>query len=183
MDWDAFQTAWHDSGSRALAEVAAAHPGERLYAAAFHLFYGDGTQILPPALGVNAEAAVHDDDGCSTRFAPPEWRWAVLDAASDAMRPWYRRLTEELLAPATTPAERDAAWVAHDDAVAAVCRVMTATARRGGIHDALPPDFVVVALDGRREDEGAELLRASVDPQVLATVVGLREHLRELGQA
>lgn len=66
MDWDAFQTAWHDNGCDTLADLAAAHPGERLYAAAFHLFYGDGTQILPP-----------------------EWRWDAMDAASDAMRPWY----------------------------------------------------------------------------------------------
>ena len=187
MDWDAFQTAWHDSGCHTLADLAAAHPGERLYAAAFHLFYGDGTQILPPALAANTEAAVHQNDGYSTRFAPPGWRWDALDAASDAMRPWYHRLTEEFLAPATTEAEQDAALVAlevaHDGAMARVCKAMTTTARRGGIHDSLPPDFVVVILEGQRGDEEADLIRESVNAQVLPTVIELREYLRELEQA
>jgi hypothetical protein len=87
VDWDAFETARHDSGCRTLAGLAGAYPGERLYAAAFHLFYGDDVKILPPAFAANTEAAVHQDDGYSTRFAPPEWRWDVLDAVSDAMRP------------------------------------------------------------------------------------------------
>lgn len=184
MDWDGFRTAWHDTGCRTLADLAATHPGERLYAAAFHLFYGDGTQVLPPALAANAESAVRVDDGCSTRYAPPEWRWDTLDAASEAMRPWYHRLTEELLARATTGAEQDAAAAAleaaHDRAMAGVCRAMTTTARRGGIHDSLPADFVVVVLEGQRGDGEAALIRESVDAHVLPTVVGLRDHLRDL---
>ena len=175
MDWGAFETAWHDSGCRALAELGAAHPGDRLYVAAFHLFYSDGATILPPALGANAEAAVQQDDGYSTRFAPPEWRWDVLDAASDSMRPWYQRLTEEFLAPAATDAGLDDA---HDGAMARVCKAMTATARRGGIHDALAANFVVVILEGQRGDGEADLIRASVDPQVLASVPDLAEYLR-----
>ncbi|MFG2000918.1 hypothetical protein ACGFNU_17405 [Spirillospora sp. NPDC048911] len=181
MDWDAFETAWHESGCRALADLAAAHPGERLYAAAFHLFYMDDVQILQPALAANIETAVHRSHGYSTRFAPPEWRWDVLDTVSEAIRPWYLRLTEEFLKPAGTDAEQDAAMsaleVAHDGAMARVCKAMTATARRGGIHDSLPPDFVVVILEGQRGDEEADLIRASVDPQVLATVPQLTEYL------
>ncbi|SCL56305.1 hypothetical protein GA0070606_2584 [Micromonospora citrea] len=187
MDWDAFEAAWHDNGCRSLAGLAAAHPDERLYAAAFHLFYSDGVQILPPALAANAEAEVSRDHGYSTRFAPAEWRWDVLDAASDAMRPWYHRLSEEFLGPAGTDADRDAAMetleAAHDDAMARVCRAMTVTARRGGIHDLLPADFVVVILDGQRGDEEADLIRASVDPLVLATAPGLAGHLRECAEA
>src|SRR4051794_26393525 len=135
MDWGAFETAWHDSGCRVLTALAEAHPDERLYAAAFHLFYMDGAQILPPALAANTEAAVNEvrprgqDYGYSTRFIPPEWRWDVLDAASDAMSPWYDRLTEEYLAPAGTEAENDAAMdaleAAHDTAMANVCKAMT----------------------------------------------------------
>jgi hypothetical protein len=187
VDWDAFETAWHDSGCRTLTDFAAAHPGERLYAAAFHLFYSDGAKILSPALAANTEAAVHQNYGYSTRFAPPEWRWAVLDAASDAMRPWYQRLTEEYFAPASTDAEQDAALdaleVAHDAAMARVCKAMTATARSGRIHDSLPANFVVVILAGERGDEEAGLIRASVDPQVLTTVSELAEYLRELEEA
>ncbi|GAA3783377.1 hypothetical protein GCM10022225_84520 [Plantactinospora mayteni] len=183
MDWDAFGTAWHDSGCRILADLAVAHPGERLYAAAFHLFYSDDDKILSPAFAANTEAAVHRNHGYSTRFAPPEWRWDVLDAASEAMRPWYHRLTEEFLAPASTDAERDAAGdaleVAHDGAIARVCKAMTATARRGGIHDSLSTNFVVVILEGQRGDEEADLIRASVDPQALATVPELAEYMRE----
>lgn len=179
VDWNAFETAWYDSGCRSLADLAAAHPGERLYAAAFHLFYSDDSQILPPALAANTEAAVHRNNGYSTRFAPPEWRWDVLDAAGDPMRPWYRRLSEEFLT-ASTDAAMDALEAAHDHAMAGVCKAMTATARRGGLHDSLPADFVVVILEEQRGEEEADLIRASVDPQVLATVPGLVEHLGEL---
>jgi hypothetical protein len=182
VDWDAFETAWHDSGCRALADLAAAHPDAQLYAAAFHLFYCDGVQILSPALAANTEAAVRLHDGCSTRFAPPEWRWDVLDAASDSMRPWYRRLTAQFLAPARTDAALEALEAAHDGAMAGVCRAMTATARRGGIHDSLATNFVVVILDGQRGDGEADLIRASIDPQVLSTVPELAEHLRDLDQ-
>jgi hypothetical protein len=171
VDWDGFETAWHDNGCRALADLAASHPDEPLYAAAFHLFYSDGTTILPPALAANTEAAVHRRDGYSTRFVAPEWRWDVLAAASDAMRPWYRRMTEE--ASDTGPA-------AHDAAMARVCKAMTATARQGRIHSSLPNDFVVVILEGRRGEEEAGLIRASVDPRMLAAVPSLAEHLREI---
>lgn len=165
MDWDAFEVAWHDSGCRALASLAAAHPDEALYAAAFHLFYSDGTTILSPALAANTESAVHDRDGYSTRFVPPEWQWDVLAAASDAMRPWYQGMTDD---------------VRHDAAMARVCKAMTATARQGRIHSSLPADFIVVILDGQRGDGEADLIRASVDLQLLAAVPGLAEHLREI---
>ena len=182
MDWDAFETAWHDTGCRCLADIAASHPDESLYAAAFHLFYSDGDKILPPALAANTEAAVHQSDGYSTRFAPPEWRWDVLDAASEAMRPWYDRLTKELLGSGSADVAQDEAInaleAAHDGAMARVCKALTATARRGGIHKSIPADFVVVVLEGQRGDEEADLIRASVDPQVLATVPELAEYLR-----
>ncbi|MEV6159805.1 DUF4303 domain-containing protein [Nonomuraea sp. NPDC052129] len=184
MDWGAFEKAWHDSGCRILSDLAAACPGERLYGAAFHLFYMDGAKILPPALAANTEAAVHEDYGYSTRFVPPEWRWDVLDATSDAMSPWYQRLTEEYLAPATTEPERDAAMdaleAAHDSAMANACKAMTTTARRGGINGSLPPGFVVVILEGQRGDEEAGLIRKSVDPQTLPTVPELAGYLRQL---
>ncbi|WP_329244524.1 DUF4303 domain-containing protein [Actinoallomurus sp. NBC_01490] len=193
MDWSAFETAWHDSGCRILADLATAFPDERLYAAAFHLFYMDGDGILSPALAANTEAAVREmrpggeDYRYSTRFAPPEWRWDVLDAASDAMSPWYRRLTEEYLAPAATEAEQfaamDALETAHDTAMASVCKAMTTTARRGGIHSSLPREFVVVILEGQRGDEEAGLIRKSVDPQLLPTVPELTEYLRQLDEA
>ncbi|HEY3502033.1 MAG TPA: DUF4303 domain-containing protein [Actinocatenispora sp.] len=183
MDWGTFETAWHDCGCRALADIAAAHPGERFYAAAFHLFYLDGAEILPPALAANTEAAVHQRHGYSTRFAPSEWRWDVLDAASNAMRPWYRRLSEEFLAPASAGSERDQAMsvleAAHDSAVAKVCKAITATARQGDIHESLSARFVVAILEDQRGDDEADLIHASVDPRVLATVPDLHEYVRE----
>ncbi|WP_106396428.1 DUF4303 domain-containing protein [Actinocorallia populi] len=187
MDWGAFETAWHDHGCRVLSGLAEACPGERLYAAAFHLFYMDDVQILSPALAANTEAAVREDGGYSTRFVPSEWGWDVLDAASGAMSPWYRRLTEEYLASAATEAEQDAALSAleeaHDAAMAKVCRAMTATARRGGVHRSLPSGFVVAVLEGQRGDEEAGLIRESVDPRVLPTVPELAEYLRRLEEA
>ncbi len=186
VDWDAFEAAWHDVGCRALAELAAAHPGELLYAAAFHCFYSDGTTILPPALAANAESAVHNDDGDSTRFAPPEWRWDVLDAASDAMRPWYQHLTDEFLTPVAGTDDDAVAEAmhaleeAHDAAMARVCKAMTATARRGRIHSSLPASFFIVILEGQRGDPEASLIRASVDPQIIDTTPELAEHLREI---
>ncbi|WP_242908902.1 hypothetical protein [Actinomadura terrae] len=185
MDWSAFQDAWHDSGCRIVAGLAAANPEESLYAAAFHLSYLDGEQILPSALAVNAESAVREDHGYSTRFVPPEWRWDAPPA--EEMAPWYRRLTDEYLVPATGEAERDAAMgeleKAHDNALAEVCKSMTEAARRGGIHGSLPPGFVVLVLEGQREDEEAGLIRRSVAPSVLPTVPGLADYLRELERA
>jgi hypothetical protein len=146
---------------------------------------------VPPALAANTEAAGYDD---STRFAPPEWRWDVLEAASEAMRPWYQRLTEEFLTPggATLPAHgaalpaHDAALpaleAAHDGAMARVCRRMTATARRGGVSGSLTPGFAVLILEGQRGDAEADVLRASVDPQILPTVPSLAEYLSEFGR-
>ncbi|MFC7245817.1 hypothetical protein ACFQO7_25355 [Catellatospora aurea] len=184
MDWDGFEAAWHDGGCRALAELAAAFPGERLYAAAFHLFYGDGTQILPPALAVNAESAVRHHGGYSTRFAAPEWRWSVVDAASDGMRPWYRHLTDEFLTPVDGTDEVAEALgtleAAHDAAMARVCKAMTATARRGRIHGALPAGFFVAILEGQRGDAEADLIRASVEPHIVDATPGLAEYLREI---
>ena len=102
------------------------------------------------------------------------------------MRPWYQRLTEEFFASVGTDAEQDAASdaleAAHDGAMAGVCKAMTATARRGGIHDSLATNFVVVILDGQRGDGEAGLIRASVDPLVLATVPELTEYLRACEQ-
>ncbi|MFI7419549.1 hypothetical protein [Nonomuraea sp. NPDC049684] len=184
MDWGAFEDAWHDSACRTLSDLAGACPGERLYGAAFHLFYMDDVQILPPALAANTEAAVHEDHGHSTRFTPPEWRWDVLDVPSNAMSPWYHRLAEEHLAPTASEADRYAALnaldAAHDSAMAHVCKAITATARRGDLHGSLPPEFVVVILEGQRGDEEAGLIRKSVDPQVLPTVPELAEYLRQL---
>ncbi|MCF0081665.1 DUF4303 domain-containing protein [Streptomyces lomondensis] len=176
MDWEAFEAAWCDNGCRAIARLAAAHPEERLYAAAFHLFYSDGSQILPPALAANAESAVTKPYEVSTRFTPAEWRWDVIDEASEAMRPWYERLTA-LAQASGSEAETDALDTAHDRAIARICRKITASARQGRVHPNLPPDFVVAVLADERGDEAADLLRASVDPRVLATVPGLLSHV------
>jgi hypothetical protein len=183
VDWTPFETAWHDTACRILSDVAAANPGEILYAAAFHLFYADGAQILAPALAANVESAVHANDGYPTRFVPPEWRWDVLDAASKAMAPWYEHLSAGYAAAGSVEGASAAIEEAHDAAIARVCRAVTATARGGGVHDSLPPGFVVVILDGARGDEEAGLIRASVDPRVLPTVPELAGHLRELDEA
>lgn len=62
-------------------------------------------------------------------------------------------------------------------------RTLAATARRGHIHTSLPTSFFVVILDGQRGDEEAGLIRASLDPQVLATIPELTEHLRQIEEA
>lgn len=70
---------------------------------------------------------------------------------------------------------------ARDTAIANVWKAMTKTARRGGIHGSLPLEFVVVILEGQRgEEEVWRLIRRSVGPEILPTVPGLAEELREL---
>jgi hypothetical protein len=170
VDWTGFEDEWRNEAARALAALTSANPGERLYAAAFHLFYSDGSQILSPALAANVESAVRMEDWGSTRFVPPEWRWDVIDAASAAMASRYEMLTKELVA---SP-DPNAFLLEHDRAMARVCRSLTASARRGAIHPSLPPDFVVAVIEGQRgEDEMRALVRESVDPHVLAALPDL----------
>ena len=170
MDWAAFEDEWRSEATRALAALTSANPGERFYAAAFHLFYSDESQILSPALAANVESAVRVEDWGSTRFVPPEWRWDVLDAASAAMASRYEILTKELVA---SP-DPDGILLDHDQAMARVCRSLTASARRGAIHPSLPLDFVLAVIEGQRgEDEMRALVRESVDPHVLAALPAL----------
>ncbi|WP_033342972.1 hypothetical protein [Catenuloplanes japonicus] len=123
----------------------------------------------PLALTADAESAVGDSGGHSTRLAAPERRWPVIDAATEARRPWYHHLTDEFLAAAEHLTAMSALEAAHDTAIAAVCRTASASVCRYGVHLLLPPDFVVLILERGRDDEPG-LLRASADTDVLDMV-------------
>jgi len=173
VDWRNFEQQWFAQASRALSALAAANPEERLYGAAFHLFYSDGAKVLAPAFAANVESAVRVEAWGSTRYEPPEWKWDVIDEASAAMASQYEALTAEFVGHQD---RSDAILNDHDHAIARVCRALTSAGRKGDIHRALPADFVAVIIEGqRREDEMRALVRASVDPQVLASLPELAE--------
>jgi hypothetical protein len=173
VNWRRFEHEWYAHACRALAALAEANPAERLYCAAFHLFYADGRKVLPPAFAANAETSVRIDAHGSTRFAPPEWRWDVIDEASAPMAGQYEALSAELVFGRH---EADALLDDHDHAMARVCRALTTAARKGEIHRGLPVDFVAVILEGQRDPEAMRaLVRASVDPQVLESLPELSE--------
>ena len=164
----------------AIAQIVRAHPDEQIYAAAFHLFYSDYSQILTPALAANAESAVtlHTEKSgtsWSTRWVPPDWKWDVLDAASDAMKPLYSKLTEEM--HGASHLEWDTVLDAHDDLMASIARAITSLARnrKGEFRDlTLANNFVVAILEGQRgPSEYNRLVRASVAPSVLLELEGI----------
>jgi len=176
--FDNIETGWMQEAGRALAALVRAHPQERIYAAAFHIFCADDLQILPPALAANAESAVilnKNGFTWSTRWAPPGWRWDVLETASDAMRPLYAELSQRFYSASVTAWEK--ALTLHDDTMARVARKLTAAVRnRHGEFQEVdaPRDFVVAILEGqRRTGEYNRLVRASVDPAILRELHGI----------
>jgi len=168
--------AWISESLKAMRVVLATHQTESFYAAAFWLFYSDYSKILPPALGINAEPFVvtYDDTDSpwNTRWVPAEWHWPVLDDACDALKPAYRRLSDEM--ENASRADWDRLLIEHDTMIASVSRELTAAIHtgRGGV--CLPGVFVVAALDDQRESEDYNaLVRASIEPSRLASLHGI----------
>jgi hypothetical protein len=177
FDFAAFEQLWLSSIEEALAALRLPD-GERLYALAFWLFYGEtGGVIHAPAVGLADETAWEEE----TRMSPADWRVNALELpAQGAIDAAYHQIgTEacggvdpETVRHSTAPDEpaRDAAWDAvferSIEAVIAVCRELTARARaRRGVFAGLPlsDDFVAVVCDPAQGDEGEHWLRACVD--------------------
>ena len=162
MDWKAFENAWSIAATTAIVSTVRANPDERFYAAAFHLFYSDRTKMLPVALALNTEAHVANADLTSaygsTRWAPPEGRWDVLDGASESMCEHYAELSARTARDEWEAVERE-----HDAAIARVARRLTRAARERSDDFAtivLAETFVVAILDGQRSpEEYDELVR------------------------
>jgi len=174
------EVAWFSAAESAIAEIAREQHDEQIYAAAFHLFYADDSKVLPPALAANTESAVvthQEEDGYSwsTRWAPPEWRWDVLDGASNEMRPLYAELSSELNDATNT--EWEEVLEQHDAVISRVARALTKAARDrvGRFNDQAFPDWFVVAVleDQRGPTEYNRLVKASVDSEILQTLEGI----------
>ncbi len=176
---DEIEQGWLSAGPRAIGAVIRAHPTESFYAAAFHLFYSDYSQILAPALAINAESFVTScdvkDSASTTQWAPPDWRWPVLDDACDAMKPLYARLTDAMTD--ASKSDWDELVDVHDEMMARVCRKLTAQAQEstGDFQDLnLPDDFLVAVLEGQRDLEHyVALVCASVERERLAKLTGI----------
>jgi len=180
MRLDDIKTRWLQEAPRAIADVIRAHPREEIYAAAFHLFYADYTVIHAPSLAANAESAValHSNNSgitYSTRWMPPEWRWDVLESASEALNPLYGKQSQALQGAADD--EWESVIDAHDDMIADVARTITAAARarQGDFRDmVVSTNFVVAILEGQREtSEYNRLVRTSIDPAILPGLEGI----------
>ena len=128
------EAAWPAAVADRVAAVAAARPGETVYAAGFWCRYMDYTVLAPPAVAVNTEEHESASDG---RWFPSEW---ADDCAADAgvLEPLYQKLCDAL--PATedengddlpeAEAVWDAALAAADAVLCRVCGPLTAAARR-----------------------------------------------------
>ncbi len=179
MSLEEIREAWLSVSSRALRHVIRSHPSESFYAAAFHLFYADCQQILPPALAINAESfvTIHEDHGSTwtTRWAPPEWNWDVLDEVSDELKPIYTRLT--IAMSDATDEDWDCLIRAHDEVMAQVSLILTERMHMvaNKLNELqLPDHFVVAVLEGQREpNEYNALVRASVAPHRLLQLDGI----------
>lgn len=162
------ETRWEQLAAQAIAAKISESPDEEYYAAGFWLLYCDYTVISPPPLAMNSEEhlAESPEDAEYHRWAPPEWKFDVLDE-TEQMRSSYAPLDGD---------HGVAVWERiidlHQQALARVCRRLTRTARsRSGPFQglAVSPKFVVGIFEER--DGGEEfdrLARLSIEPAVLA---------------
>ncbi len=178
MSLDEIERVWLAASTRALHDVMHAHPSMSFYAAAFHMFYCDDSQILTPSLAVNAESYVTTENDrestWTTRWALPEWNWPVLDDASDAMKPIYSRLSHAMVDASQSD------WLeliaSHDEMMARVARELTRQIHTTSDFQAftLPVNFVVAVLEGQRDTEDYNaLVRASIEPDRFAQLEGV----------
>lgn len=153
---------------REVRRVRAEHPDERIYAAMFHAFYGDGEDISWPCLSVGTEESLNtvearylerdpDDDVSSLRF-------------SGADLPYMVEATEEEMAVAEGVNEYGLS-LGGEDAWDEVYRKFLETfpkaakaARKAALDEGLVgKEFIVVALD-----EAMDLVPASLTGKQLA---------------
>lgn len=150
FDWHGLETAIREQITGFVRQMRAEHPDDRIYGAAVHAFYADGTVIAWTLVGVASEESVPDPE---LRWSPADWEWQ-LDPGETGDE-WSRRLTT-----AATEGDFDAV---HERYLSTVVDACTAAGRELG------DDIVVVAMD-----EAWELV-----PRCLTTAQ-LRQHFPEL---
>ena len=169
------ESAWHDATASAIVSQVMNFPDEEFYAAAFWLCYVDYTLFGTPCFAMNTEShsAVSAAEGSEgMRWSPPNWRYDVIDHATQAMTPHYSTLSASLAG------QSESVWddtiEEHWRLLARVCRRLTHEARHreGYFCDiALPPGFVVGIFEEREgEPIFSQLVRASIAPEILSTL-------------
>jgi hypothetical protein len=174
--FERLEAAWLDTAASAIITQCRDFPNEQFYAAAFWLLYVDYTMFGTPCFAMNSEAHLAatggDEPEVLTRWSPPNWQFDVLSEAVEKMAPHYEALSQSLAEQPETV--WDIAIEEHKDRLSRVCRSLTERARSHSAPFAsieLPPDFVVGIFDEREgEPEFSRLVRASVAPEILATL-------------
>ena len=178
VDWKALDAHILDRLVEAVRAHAVAHPGDHIYGAAFHVFYGEtGGVVAWPALAIATEedlATIAAD----SRFTPADLRWSPAD--------WSVQLD---------PSEGDDAWAARIEASATgrddahwekvnerFLRAFAKAAKRArGVlvaERSVEKSFIAVAMD-----EAWELIPLSLTPaQVRAHFPELDEEAQELAR-
>lgn len=178
LDWRVLDAHIHDRLLGSVRDHAARHPGDHIYGAAFHAFYGEtGGVIAWPALAIATEedlASITAD----SRFSPDDLRWSPAD--------WSEQFD---------PSEHDDAWAAKVEAHAVAGddahwekvydRFLRAFAKaakkaRGSLvaEGVVEKSFIAVAMD-----EAWELVPLSLTPaQVRAHFPELDEEAQELAR-
>ncbi|MFC9985072.1 DUF4303 domain-containing protein [Microbacterium keratanolyticum] len=178
LDWKALDAHILDRLTESVRDHAARHPGDHIYGAAFHVFYGEtGGVVAWPALAIATEEDLVAITA-ESRFSPDDLRWSPAD--------WSVQLD---------PSEQDDAWaakvethaVAGDDAhwEKAYDRFLRAFAKaakkaRGSLaaEGVVEKTFIAVAMD-----EAWELVPLSLTPaQVRAHFPELDEETQELAR-
>ncbi|RRD06264.1 DUF4303 domain-containing protein [Arachnia propionica] len=170
---------------REVRRVRAEHPDERIYAAMFHVFYGDGEDIYWPCLSVGTEESLKtvearylerdpDDDVSSLRF-------------SGADLPYMVEATEAEMAVAEGVNEYglslggEDAWDEVYQQFLEVFPRAARKARKAAIDEGLVgEEFIVVALDEAMELVPACLTREQLERHFPELVAGQREEQRIL---
>lgn len=163
VDWDEIEQEWSDAATEAIVSTTTSNPAERFYAGAFWMLYGDRSSLHVPVFGLNSESSPAD-----IRWHPPDWRWSIIDAAHERVRPLY----EPLLTLRVDEATFDALWDRHVDMLAGVSRRLTHAVRSGTLNvdpASFSDHFFVGIIDFSQGDEAIDYLRRSADEKTILT--------------
>ncbi len=206
VEWESVERAAVEQVLREVRRVRAEQPDERIYAAMFHVFYGDGEDIYWPCLSVGTEESLKtvearylerdpDDDVSSLRFSgadlpymveATEAEMAVAEGVNeyglslggeDAWDEVYDQFLEVF-----PRAARKARKAAIDEGLVGEEFIVVARkARKAAIDDGLVgEEFIVVALDEAMELVPACLTREQLERHFPELVAGQREEQRIL---
>lgn len=185
MEWESVEQAAVEQVLREVRRVRAEHPDERIYAAMFHAFYGDGTYTVWPSLSVGTEESLrrvearyveggYSGDLASLRFSGADLPYMTDPAEAEEV------LADEVNQYGLSLGDFEA-WSGVYQQFLEVFPRAARKARKAAIDEGLVgEEFIVVALDEAMELVPACLTREQSERHFPELVAGQREEQRIL---